>query len=273
MATYRTVYLSFWTDTKVEDEFTPEDKYFFLYLLTNPHTNLCGCYECSVGQMARDTGYNENTIKRLLARMEKVLHVILYDEQTKEVLILNWGKYNWCNSPKTKAGAEKVAAHIKSDFFRGMVLKAISDTLSIPYPYPMDTSVTVLYIEDSKDDSITNKATNKKIVAESFDTFWKAYPNKKSKGTARKAFDKALKKTTFDTIMNALEQAKQSRQWLKDGGDFIPYPATWLNAEGWEDEVSKATDRSRSRNTLLNYKEEGVSHAELGDIEMDMEEL
>ena len=43
MAVFRTISNSFWTDSKVDDTFTPEDKYFYLYLLTNPHTNICGC--------------------------------------------------------------------------------------------------------------------------------------------------------------------------------------------------------------------------------------
>ena len=44
MAIYRNLHISFWTDNKVEDDFTPEDKYFYAYLLTNPQTNICGCY-------------------------------------------------------------------------------------------------------------------------------------------------------------------------------------------------------------------------------------
>ena len=163
MATYRTVHLSFWTDTKVDEDFTPEDKYFYLYLLTNPHTNICGCYEISVKQMSRETGYNEDTIKRLLNRMEREHHVILYDKQTKEVLILNWGKYNWCNSPKTRAGAEKSATHIKNPQFKELVLTAIADTLSIPYPYPMDTPDTVLYIENIDSSSSLNSQCDEVI--------------------------------------------------------------------------------------------------------------
>lgn len=118
MATYRTVQISFWTDPKVDDEFTPEDKYFYLYLLTNPHTNLCGCYEISMRQMVRETGYNEDTVRRLLARMESVHKVIQYDPSTKEVFILRWGKYNWSDSAATKAGVTRVAHHIKSEAFR-----------------------------------------------------------------------------------------------------------------------------------------------------------
>ena len=98
MATYRTVHISFWTDPKVDDDFTPEDKYFYLYLLTNPHTNICGCYEISMKQMVRETGYNEDTVKRLLQRMEFTHNVIQYDPETKEVFVPKWGKYNWFNS-------------------------------------------------------------------------------------------------------------------------------------------------------------------------------
>ena len=39
MATYRNIHLSFWTDSKVDEEFTPEDKYGYLWCLSNPHTN------------------------------------------------------------------------------------------------------------------------------------------------------------------------------------------------------------------------------------------
>lgn len=45
MAKGRIVSTSFWDDSKVVDDFTPEDKYIYLYCMTNPHTNLCGCYE------------------------------------------------------------------------------------------------------------------------------------------------------------------------------------------------------------------------------------
>ena len=70
MAIYRNVQLSFWTDNKVEDDFTPEDKYFYIYLLTNPQTNICGCYEVSYSQMTRQTGYNKDTVNRLLERFD-----------------------------------------------------------------------------------------------------------------------------------------------------------------------------------------------------------
>ena len=64
MAIYRNVQLSFWTDNKVLDDFTPEDRYFYVYLFTNPQTNLCGCYEFSWKAMSNQTGYSKDTLER-----------------------------------------------------------------------------------------------------------------------------------------------------------------------------------------------------------------
>lgn len=70
-----------------------------------------------------------------------------------------------------------------------------------------------------------------------FDVFWKAYPRKVGKETARKAFQKLDKDVSLDTLLRAIEAQKNTQQWRKDNGQFIPHPATWLNNRRWEDEV------------------------------------
>lgn len=75
----------------------------------------------------------------------------------------------------------------------------------------------------------------------SFDSFWDNYPNKKAKKDAVKAWNKIkLNAELIDLIMVSLENYKKSVDWVKDGGKFIPYPATWLNGERWNDEVEEA---------------------------------
>ena len=77
-----------------------------------------------------------------------------------------------------------------------------------------------------------------------FDTFWDALPKgkKKSKGTAERAWKKLkIDEQLFQLIMKGLAKAKTSEAWLSDGGKFIPHPATWLNAKGWEDDVELFT--------------------------------
>ncbi len=70
-----------------------------------------------------------------------------------------------------------------------------------------------------------------------FDRFWGAYPRKVSKADARKAFAKLNPDTELvEAMLRALDWQKRLPEWTKDGGQFIPYPATWLNARRWEDE-------------------------------------
>lgn len=74
-------------------------------------------------------------------------------------------------------------------------------------------------------------------TSEGFERFWSAYPRKCSKGAARKAWAKLKpSEQLVQAILAGIERAKTSDQWVRDGGRFIPHPATWLNAEGWEDE-------------------------------------
>ena len=134
MAIFRKINVSFWDDEKVVDDFTPEDRYFMLYLMTNPHANQLGCYQISIRQMEFETGYNKETILKLLARFEQILKVIKYCEDTKELLILNWHKYNWSNSPKVLACLSKEYKSIKNKGFRYSIY-----TLFKQYAYSIDT--------------------------------------------------------------------------------------------------------------------------------------
>lgn len=94
MAKFRQVYTSFWEDPKVMEEMTPEDKYFYLYLLTNPKTRQIGVYQITKKQMAFDLGYSIESIHSLLERFIEHHKIIKYNEETRELCVLNWGKYN-----------------------------------------------------------------------------------------------------------------------------------------------------------------------------------
>ena len=146
MAIYRNVQMSFWTDSKIADDFTPEDKYFYLYLLTNPHTSICGCYELSIRQMSIETGYAKETVEKLIDRMVNVHNVIRYSKTNKEVLLLNWCKYNWTSSPKVKKSIVDSVIHLKTPEFKEFIGKCYDsiDTVSIGYEYPMHTSFSLV---------------------------------------------------------------------------------------------------------------------------------
>lgn len=78
-------------------------------------------------------------------------------------------------------------------------------------------------------------------VSERFEEFWKAYPKKRSRGLAEKSWAKIKpSEQLHNAIMQSLERAKTSEDWTKDNGKFIPHPASWLTAKGWEDEYETA---------------------------------
>jgi chorismate mutase len=74
-----------------------------------------------------------------------------------------------------------------------------------------------------------------------FEKFWAAYPKKDAKAPARKAFTKLNPDDALlDRMLQALSWQSKREQWVKDGGKFIPLPASWLNAARWED--ARASD-------------------------------
>ena len=93
MGIKRIVDTSFWTDGKV-DEFTPEDKYFMLYLLTNPFTTQLGIYEISIKQAAFQLGYSMEAVKALIDRFENKYGILIYSPKTDEVAIKNFLRHS-----------------------------------------------------------------------------------------------------------------------------------------------------------------------------------
>lgn len=124
MAAYRKISVTFWNDGFIQS-LTPEGKYFYLFLMTNTKTTQCGIYEITIQQMVFETGYNEATVKKLIAQFEKTGKV-KYSKETSEIALKNWPKYNTNESPKVKALVEKE-------------LKEVKNKVLIQYLYSMDT--------------------------------------------------------------------------------------------------------------------------------------
>lgn len=116
-----------WNDDDIIADFTAEDKYFWLYLLTNPHNNICGVSKYSPALMARDMGLHKDTIINLLYRFEKVHNRLYVDKETNEILILNWSKYNWTKSEDFLKTIEKQLKDIKSAKIQEILVEKINE--------------------------------------------------------------------------------------------------------------------------------------------------
>lgn len=132
MAIYRQIQIDFWQDELIT-EFTPEDKLFYLYLMTNSKTNQCGIYRINKRIMAFDIGWNVDTIDKMLARFVSYGR-IKYNEAENEIYIVNWIKHNSARSPKVAARVDSELKDVKTVEFHNDVVERC-----IEYGYPIST--------------------------------------------------------------------------------------------------------------------------------------
>ncbi|WHY03300.1 DnaD domain protein [Neobacillus sp. DY30] len=121
MAKYRMVRTDFWSNPTAQEEMTPEDKYFYLYLLTNTYTTQIGIYKITKKQMAFDLGYSLESVHSIMERFIEHHELIRYNPQTREIAIRNWGKYNL-----HKAGKPVIDCILAE-------IKEVEDTTLLPY--------------------------------------------------------------------------------------------------------------------------------------------
>ena len=84
-------------------------------------------------------------------------------------------------------------------------------------------------------DDLENECVRENTM--NFDRFWLAYPKKQGKQTAQRVWARLKPSQELaGRMLAAIETAKQSEQWQREGGRYVPAPATWLSAARWEDE-------------------------------------
>jgi hypothetical protein len=106
-------------------------------------------------------------------------------------------------------------------------------TLGLPNGNQMATTG----IHSIEENSIVkNSKVSSSSTDDGFEQFWNIFPRKIGKANAIKAWQKL--NPPLDVVLEAVEKQKNSEQWSKDNGQFIPHPTTWLNGKRWEDEVT-----------------------------------
>ena len=153
MAIYRQIQTLFWQDGFVS-ELTPEEKYFYFYLLTNSRTTQCGIFELNKRIVEAETGYNRETIEKLIKRFEEYGKII-YCKETREIIILNWIKYNFINSRNTICCINKELKAVKNTSFIDLLYKSC-----LQRGYDVQAifkDITLDRVEESKEEVAENK--------------------------------------------------------------------------------------------------------------------
>ena len=111
------------------------------------------------------------------------------------------------------------------------------------------------------------KPPRKSDAAPGFEAFWNAYPRQDAKKAALTAWNKlAPDEALLNAILRALEQQRASPQWTKDGGQYIPLPAVWLNGRRWEDKGVIGIPSTGKTVSAQNYGQRVYTEEELNSI-------
>lgn len=215
MAIYRKINTTFWSDPFICD-LDPDKKLFYLYLLTNERTKQCGIYDISKRQISFDLGISLNKVSENINFFNNK-GKIMFSENTNEIAIKNWIRFNGSTSPK-------VLKCVESE------LKLIKNRLLIDYIYSIDT-VSQETQEQEETQTQTKEEKQKKpktvfippIEIDVIDYFKeKGY----SEETAKKAFSYYNEGNWSDSRGNKIKNWKQKMisVWFKEENKTIVKP-------------------------------------------------
>ena len=222
---------------------------------------------------ADDDGFvnSPKKIMRMIGASETDLSVLVQKKfiipfENGIVVIKHWRIHNYIRNDRykeTKYLDEKAQLYV-NDAGAYSVMDTIGIPSDIPVVSKMDTQDRLgkdrlgednPYMRNEEPNAQPNAQIKDAQDADTFEQFWCAYPKKKDKERARKAYAKV--NVPIQVIVDAIEAQKKSDDWIKENGRFIPYPSSWLNGRRWEDEVNEKKD-IRSVKTFENLTDEDL---------------
>ena len=218
----RSVNTRFWEDPFVEG-LKPEEKLLFLYLLTNPLTNLIGIYEISEKRMSYDTGL---TIERIRKALKAFNPKVVYTDNY--VILPNFLKNQNLNTNMQK-GAMKIY-----DELPNWLKDSINDKPLKAFESLRNALLNMNRIEYEEEDELKDEL-KVNIV---FDIFWNLYDKKVGD---KNACEKKWNKLKDEERQKIIDTLPEFLAYYTDK-QFQPFPTTYLNQRRWNDEQYQAWD-------------------------------
>lgn len=123
--------------------------------------------------------------------------------------------------------------------------------------------------KDVNRDNNTSLST-KSASAARFSIFWQTYPKRVRQTDAEEEWEKlSVDSELFDRIIKALNVAKESDEWKRENGRFIPHPSNWLKDRRWEDEPVNVRAPAK-KNKFANFHQRDRSQEDFDELEKQM---
>lgn len=248
MAIKRVVDIGFWTDGKF-DEFTPEDKYFLLYLLTNPFSRQLGIYKISIKQAAFQMGYSEDAFRSLIDRFEKKYKMILFSKETNEIAVVNFLRHS------VVSGGKPVEDCIKQDMERVKNRRLIDYVFSrIRDRSDLNKTVKKIVDEYLNENDIYNDNDNDNDSAQgaSVHESWDESSNEPEEPKPKPPKPKKHKHGEYNNVLLTDEELQKLQNEYPDWAERIERLSSYVASTGKSYKSHYATIRNWARNDKQN---------------------
>lgn len=248
----------------------PSGQSLWIYLLTGPHTGpLPGVFVVGRAALAETLEWSSEAFEKAFqevigeglaefepkTRMWFIQNAIRHNVPHNPNVVKSW-RTHWLLLPECEL-RERIFSHFAaalyevSEAFGNAFEKACGKAFDKPSAKasgnepPKQEQEAGSRKQEKKSPSNASKGSVHRFPP-GFDVFWEAYPRKVAKNDAAKAFAKVKPDAELlARMLAAIEVQRAGESWRKDGGKFIPHPATWLNGARWQDEAPAAAANER----------------------------
>lgn len=195
--------------------------------IANHHSEEAGAWP-SVATLAKYAAVSERRVQQIIRELEESGEVVTMLQRGGQFGQYKTNRYFVSVScPRECDGTSAHRSGVKSGDNRGEARFTPGVKPIAPKP-----------LENRKEEPILPQTS----FEDEFSEFWKAYPRKVERLEAKKVFAKVFKEHGRRVITGALKMAGDPNLPPKQ---FIPYPASWLNAGGWENEPYPERQKTR----------------------------
>ncbi len=263
MAIYRSIQTAFWQDAKVLEEMTPEDRYFYLYLLTNPAVKQVGIYQLTRKQMAFELGYSMESVNALLERFIHHHDIIRYDYDTREICIVNWGKYNFprAGTPIENCIRKELREVKQTDFIKIIYDKVENKKIKAVFDEYFNECPSRIPSRDTSRVSSRGEKEKQKEKQKEKEQQHNVTENKADEVRLLKSSFSEISDEDIETILGVLEQKREGISYLREKIEVVKNTDNVKSIVGYlikaimNDYKKFEKKGSSSRNKFKNFDE------------------
>ena len=263
MAIYRSIQTAFWQDAKVLEEMTPEDRYFYLYLLTNPAVKQVGIYQLTRKQMAFELGYSMESVNALLERFIHHHDIIRYDYDTREICIVNWGKYNFprAGTPIENCIRKELREVKQTDFIKIIYDKVENKKIKAVFDEYFNECPSRIPSRDTSRVSSRGEKEKQKEKQKEKEQQHSVTENKADEIRLLKSSFNEISDEDIETILGVLEQKREGISYLREKIEVVQNTDNVKSIVGYlikailNDYKKFEKKGSSSRNKFKNFDE------------------